>query len=178
MKNIKTYEGFFDIFKKKKSEDDKIVMDYIKRLEHLKSYLEKGGVAPYDITINLNGTETGEQYFTRYRFQFDDSPIRIVKAEADRKYRRGWSEEIQKQFINDDGAVKKNNNVFYKLYIENADESVRADVDLLEEMHELSEWCFKQNKENKRIKKIRGNMNPAADLLDDDIWGDTPVDKR
>jgi hypothetical protein len=66
--------------------------------------------------------------------------------------------------------VKKNNNVFYKLYIENADESVRADVDLLEEMHELSEWCFKQNKENKRIKKIRGNMNPAADLLDDDIW--------
>jgi len=26
--------------------------------------------------------------------------------------------------------------------------------------------------------RIRGNMNPAADLLDDDIWGDIPLDKR
>lgn len=177
MKTIKTYEGFFDIFKKKRSEDDKIVMDYIKRLERLKSYLEKGGVAPYEISISTEGTEAGEQYFTRYRFQFDDSPIRIIKTEADQKYGNGWGPETQKNYL-DGGAVKKNNNVFYKLYIENADESVRADVDLLEEIHELAEWCFKQNKENQRIKKIRSNMNPAADLLDDDVWGDTPLDKR
>ena len=177
MNTIKTFEGFFDIFKKKRSADDKIVMDYIKRLEHLKSYLEKGEVAPYEITISTEGTEPGEQYFTRYRFQFDDSPIRIIKTEADQKYGNGWGVETQKSYL-DQGGVKKDNNVFYKLYIENADESVRADVDLLEEMHELAEWCFKQNKENQRIKKIRGNMNPAADLLDDDIYGNTPVGKR
>ena len=41
MKNIKTYEGFFDFFKKKKSDDDQIAEDYLKRLEHLKSFLEK-----------------------------------------------------------------------------------------------------------------------------------------
>ena len=177
MRTIKTFEGFFDIFKKKRSDDDKIVMDYIKRLERLKSYLEKGEVAPYEITISTEGTEPGDQYYTKYRFQFDDSPIRIIKAQADEEFRRGWNEESQKSFF-DQGAVKKNNHVFYKLHIENADESVRADVDLLEEMHELSEWCFKTNKENIRIKKIRGNMNPAADLLDDDIYGDTPVVKR
>ena len=177
MKTIKTYEGFFDFFKKKKSEDDKIVMDYIKRLEHLKSYLEKGGVAPYEITISTVDTEPGERYYTRYRFQFDDSPIRIIKTESDKKYRNGWGPETQQNYL-DQGAVKKDNHVFYKLYIENADESFRADVDLLEEMHELAEWCFKKNKENQRIKKIRGNMNPAADLLDDDIWGDIPLDKR
>jgi hypothetical protein len=177
MKNIKTYEGFFDIFKKKKSEDDKIVMDYIKRLEHLKSYLEKGGVAPYDITTNPEGTEPGEKYFSRYRFQFDDSPIRIVKVEADRKYPKGWNEESQKSFF-EQGAVKKNNHVFFLLDIENVDETVKADVDLMEELFELAHFCYKQNKENKRIKKIRGNMNPAADLLDDDIWGDIPLDKR
>ena len=177
MKTIKTFEGFFDIFKKKRSEDDKIVMDYIKRLEHLKSYLEKGEVAPYEISISTEGTEPGEQYFTRYRFQFDDSPIRIIKTQADRKYNSGWSRETQKNYL-DQGAVKKDNHVFYKLHMENADEPVKANVDLLEEMHELSEWCFKQNKENQRIKKIRGNMNPAADLLDDDIYGNTPVGKR
>jgi hypothetical protein len=108
---------------------------------------------------------------------FDDSPIKIVKAEADRKYRQGWNQETQKNYI-DGGAVKKNNNVFYKLYMENADESVIGSPDLLEDLYELGEWCFKRNKENQRIKKIRGNMNPAADLLDDDIYGNTPVNKR
>jgi len=177
MKTIKTYEGFFDFFKKKESDDDKIVKDYIKRLEHLKTYLEKGEVAPYDILINTEGTEQGESYYTRYMFMFDDSPIKIVKAEADRKYRQGWNQETQKGYI-EQGAVKKNNNVFYKLYMENADESVIGSPDLLEDLYELGEWCFKRNKENQRIKKIRGNMNPAADLLDDDIYGNTPVNKR
>ena len=79
MKTIKTFEGFFDIFKKNRSEDDKIVIDYIKRLEHLKKYLEKGEVAPYEITISTEGTEPGENYYKRYRFMFDDSPIKIIK---------------------------------------------------------------------------------------------------
>lgn len=177
MNTIKTFEGFFDIFKKKRSADDKIVIDYIKRLEHLKTYLEKGEVAPYEITTSTEGTEQGENYYRRYRFMFDDSPIRIIKAQADRKYRQGWSRETQQNYI-DQGAVKKDNHVFYKLHMENADEPVKADVDLLEELHELAEWCYKTNKENIRIKKIRGNMNPAADLLDDDIYGNTPVGKR
>ena len=177
MNTIKTFEGFFDIFKKKRSADDKIVIDYIKRLEHLKTYLEKGEVAPYEITISTEGTEPGENYYKRYRFMFDDSPIKIIKAQADRKYRNGWSLETQQGYI-DQGAVKKDNHVFYKLHMENVDEPVKANVDLLEEFHELAEWCFKTNKENIRIKKIRGNMNPAADLLDDDIYGDTPVGKR
>lgn len=176
MKTIKTYEGFFDFLKKKKSEDDTIVEDYMNRLEHLKSHLEKGGVSPYEILINTEGTEQGESYYTRYRFMFDDSPIRIAKAQADRKY-TGWNVETQKDFI-EQGCVKKNNSVFYLLSIDSADETVRGSADLLEDLYELAEWCFKRNKENKRIKKIRGNMNPAADLLDDDIWGGVDPEHR
>ena len=171
-----TYEGFFDFFKKSESDDDKIVKDYIKRLDHLKTYLERGKVAPYDILINTDGTEQGESYYTRYRFIFDDSAIKIVKAESDKKY-TGWNIESQKDFI-EQGGVKKKNSVFYLLSIERAEETVRGSADLLEDLYELAEWCFRRNKENKRIAKIRGNMNPAADLLDDDIWGDTPLDKR
>ena len=99
------------------------------------------------------------------------------ETQSDSKYGQGWGQETQKNYI-DQGCVKKNNHVFYKLHMENADEPVKANVDLLEEFHELAEWCYKTNKENIRIKKIRGNMNPAADLLDDDIYGNTPVGKR
>lgn len=188
MKTIKTYEGFFDFLKKKrtssadvpakaKSADDVIVEDYMKRLEHLKGHLEKGKVSPYDILINTEGTEEGV-YYTRYRFMFDDSPIRISKVEADgRKYRSGWNIETQKSYM-EQGAVKKNNHVFYLLLIENADEAVNGDVGLLEDLHELADWCYKKNKENRRIDKIRGNMNPAADLLDDDIWGGVDPEHR
>jgi hypothetical protein len=107
---------------------------------------------------------------------FDDSPIRIAKAQADRKY-TGWNVETQKDFI-EQGCVKKNNSVFYLLSIDSAEETVRGSADLLEDLYELAEWCFKRNKENQRIKKIRGNMNPAADLLDDDIWGGVDPEHR
>jgi len=177
MKWLKTYEGFFDFFKKKKSGDDEIAKTYIKRLEHLKSHLEKGNNSPYNILINTEGTEEGEQYYTRYMVKFDDSPIRISHVAADEKYSAGWNQESQKGFIND-GAVEKNNRIFYRLYIENVDESVIADVSLLEELFELIDWCFKKNKENTRINKIKGDINPAADLLDDGIWGDLPINDR
>jgi len=41
MRLIKTYEGFFDFFKK--SEDDKIALEYINRLKKVK------GISPYSI---------------------------------------------------------------------------------------------------------------------------------
>jgi hypothetical protein len=42
MKYIKTYEGLFDFFRKK-SEDDKIALDFIKRLEIILDYYNLTG---------------------------------------------------------------------------------------------------------------------------------------
>lgn len=176
MKNLKTYEGFFDFFKKKESEDDKIAQGYLKRLEHLKSFLEKGEVSPYEIVFSDHNSDADRSYL-RYTFTFDDGAVRICKAEADKKFRHGWNEETQKDFI-DQGCVKKNNHVLYMLDIKRVDECVIADWTILEELFELAEWCFKKNKQNIRINRIKGDINPSADLLDDDIWGDTPLDKR
>lgn len=112
MKYIKTYEGLFDFFRKKseddKSEDDKIALEFTKRLEKVH------GISPYTIKINTEGTEDGEQYWTRYKIDFDDTPIRIVKVEADRKYKNGWNVEYQKTLINQ-GAVRKSNHILYAL---------------------------------------------------------------
>jgi len=157
MKNIKTYEGFFDFFKKKKSEDDQIGEDYLKRLKNLKSFLEKGGVSPYEI-VSKHDIDEDSKYL-RYTLTFDDGAIRICKVEADKKYRQGWNLQTQKEFI-ERGCVKKNNHVLYLLDIKRVEECLLADWTILEDIFEMAEWCFNKNQKNIRINKIKGDMNP------------------
>ena len=164
MKYIKTYEGLFDFFRKK-SEDDKIALDYIKRLERVK------GISPYPLSYNSQGTDEDTELM-RYRVIFDDTPIRIGRYSVTNRRLTGWDEETQSRWIKEDGAVKKNNKVFYRLYLENPDESVLASCDILEELFDLTEKVFKKNKTAMRIKKIQDEMNPAADVLDKDLYDD------
>lgn len=168
--------GFFDFLKKKVSGDDEIVSSYITRLKHLRDHLDCGEVSPYTIMVNLEGTVEGESYYTRYRFEFDDGPIRVIKVECDIKY-VAWDREVQSELIKG-GAVKMNHRIFYLLFIEYCEEYVKADVDLMEEIFVLADFCYNKNKDNIRISKIRGNINPAADLLDNDIWGNIPLGDR
>ena len=163
MKYTKTYEGLFDFFRKK-SEDDKIALDYIKRLERVK------GISPYPLSYNPQGTDDDSEMM-RYRVIFDDTPIRIGRYRViNPSLTRGFNQQTQKDWIGQ-GAVKKNNKVFYALIIETTDgqEYVLASWDILEELFDLTEKVFKENKTAKRIKKIRDEMNPAADILDDNL---------
>ena len=165
MKYIKTYEGLFDFFRKK-SEDDKIALDFIKRLERVK------GISPYPLSYNPEGGDEDTELM-RYRVIFDDTPIRIGRySVTNPRITIGWNEETQSRWIKEDGAVKKNNKVFYRLYLETPDESVLASWNILEELFDLTEKVFKENKTAMRIKKIRDEMNPAADLLDNDLDDD------
>jgi hypothetical protein len=65
MRSIKTYEGFFDFFKKKISEEDKVCQEYISRLEKVK------GISPYKITSVFRDDEQIEKH--EYKVEFDDS---------------------------------------------------------------------------------------------------------
>jgi hypothetical protein len=167
MEYIKTYEGFFDFFGRKKeiSEDDKIINDYIKRLKRIK------GVSPYDITLDTHGTEEGEKYHYRYKVWFEDTPIHIRAASCASKYKLGWSEETQKGWI-EDGAIKKNNHLFYSMSVEVMGEEVyiKTSASKIEELFNLVQNVYKIDKEARRIQKIRTEMNPAADKLDPDIY--------
>jgi hypothetical protein len=172
MKYIKTYEGLFDFFRKK-SEDDKIALDFIKRLKRVK------GISPYPLSYNPQGTDDDSEMI-RYRVIFDDTPIRIGRySVTNPRITRGWSEETQKGWI-EQGAVKKNNKVFYALIIETTDdhEGVLASWNILEELFDLTEKVFKENKTAMRIKKIRDEMNPAADVLNKDLDDESdPIDE-
>lgn len=164
MKNIKTYEGFFDFFRKKqKSEDDKIIDTFIKRLKRIKD------ISPYKITLSTTSTVEGEQYWTKYEVEFEDVPFRIVKAEADRKY-PSWSVEFQKGSI-DMGAVKKDNHTFYfiKTYPIDGEVVVTPSITKIEELFDLVDDVYKKDKKAKEIKKITDEINPAADRLDPDM---------
>ena len=160
MNNIKTYEGFFDWFKGKKSEEDKIIFDFIKRLRKV------NGISPYEIKLNTEGTEEGEQYWTSYEVIFDDVPIKITKIESDKKYRLGWSDDAQEEWISE-GRVKKNNHIFYSLWLEYLEERLSGSVDIMEELFELTDKVYKEDVRARRIKRIRDEMNPAADKISD-----------
>lgn len=164
MKHLKTYEGLFDFFRKK-SEDDKLALDFMRRLQRIK------GLSPYKIEKDTEGTEEGECYYTRYKIFFDDTPIKISKGEADSKYGLGWTEGTQESYIKN-GAVKKNNWVFFKLYAEYPDASIIASPNIMEDFFDLADEIYNRDVKLRRIKKIRDEMNPAADKLDPEIWGE------
>ena len=162
MKNIKTYEGFFDFFRKQ-SEDDKIVDMYIKRLKRIKD------ISPYKITFSDNGTVPNEQYWTKYKVEFEDVPFRVVKAEADGRF-TFWSEQTQKNYL-EGGNVKKNDCIFYGMITFPMGDAVRVTPSLrkIEELFHLVEEVYKKDQNARRIKKITDEINPAADRLDPDM---------
>ena len=163
MKHVKTYEGFFDLFRKK-SEDDKLALDFMKRLQRIK------GISPYKIEKDTEATIEGEQYWTKYRIFFDDTTIKITKAQADSKY-TGWDVETQEAWIKD-GAVKKNDYVFFGIIAEYVGEHIVCSPSIAEDFFDLAEEVYNRNVKLSRVKKIRDEMNPAADRLDPEIWGE------
>jgi hypothetical protein len=168
VKYLKTYEGLFDFFRKK-SEDDKLALDFMKRLQRIK------GISPYKIEKDTEGTEEGECYYTRYKIFFDDTPIKVTKAQADRKYKQGWNRETREAWVKD-GAVVKNNSLVLQLYAEYPDAKIIASPDIIEDFFDLAEEVYNRDVRLSRIKKIRDEMNPAADKLDPEIYGEPEED--
>jgi hypothetical protein len=198
MEYIKTYEGFFDgLFGRKKkdldkpkpdieaesiTEDDKIINMYFRRLERIK------GISPYDIQYTDKGTEQGEQYWDKYTVLFDDVPFSVRRVASDLKYSEGWADDTQKNWISN-GGIRKNNHVFYRIVSwpavsSGGDDQNDDDIVPLvtswpraEQLFKLAEKLYKQDKYSRRIKRITDEINPAADLLDPDIYPDKDKDK-
>ena len=164
MRNIKTYEGFFDRFRKK-SEEDKLALDFMKRIQRVK------GISPYKIEKDTDRTQEGEQYDTRYIIHFDDTKIEVRKVECDKKYQAGWNRETQNSWIKD-GAIKKDNHVFFSLKATYVGEHIVCSPSIVEDFFNLTEEVYNRDVKLRRIKKIRDEMNPAADKLDPEIYGE------
>jgi hypothetical protein len=146
----KVNEGFFDFFKKE-TEDDKIAIKFINRLEKIK------GESPYKI-IDVNDAgdlpywvsqlpkENKEEYYSQvYVVKFDDVDLITTNDRSS------------------DGICSTK----WKVGIGNDDisELIYAKESIRKKIFELVDDIYKRDKEIKRINKIKREINPSADKL-------------
>lgn len=160
MKNLKTYEGFFDFFKRKESEDDKIALEYITRLKRVTD------ISPYDIV--KNDDTRGSHSIFKYDVIFDDTEIKVAKVES--HLSRGFPQE-QQNFLIERGLIRMSNKIFYALRVNCVGEieKVYPRASILRDLYDLCDSVYKKDKEARRIRNINININPAADKLNPDI---------
>jgi len=161
MRNLKTYEGFFDFFKSQPSEDDKIALEYIARLKKVK------GISPYKITYDEDQREGNNFEIDKWIVDFEDTPIKLWSVISLRS--NGFDEQSQELLINKK-LTKYNDREFYGLNVicEGEPENCKAKPKILKELVELVKSVYENDKEARRIEHIRINMNKAADLIEDE----------
>lgn len=159
MKYLKTYnEALFD-FLKKKSDDDKIILEFIKRLEKIKDRM------PYQIIKNpkreefplwmdkfFNNSTNEDEHDYVFLIRFDDVDIivaddRVTYVNTNTHEFHHYSKYPFPVYIGND--------------IDNLAEKVFARKSYRKKLFELAYKAYKK----KRINKIQDEINPAADLL-------------
>ncbi len=158
MKNIKTYEGFLDIFKSKEKNQNKLVEEYISVLQDMmlrKSEIVRTVIGPKnEIDFESYLSILPKPYIVKFKISVTDdtyttfcwraitkeqlrllSNIRVTKCAAD-ETKPKWTTETEKRWI-DSGAIKKNENEIYSFFID--EKPVVADVELIERLFDLCE---------------------------------------
>ena len=161
MKNLKTYEGFFDFFKSKPSADDEIALEYIARLKKVK------GISPYKITYDPINREGNNFEIDKWIVDFEDTPIKLWSVISLRG--NGFDEQSQDLLISKKLA-RYSDKEFYGLNVicEGEPENCKANPKILKELVELVKSVYENDKEARRIEKIKVNINKAADLIEDE----------
>lgn len=156
MSNVKTYEAFLDYFKKNRTEDDNIALEYIKRLKKVK------GISPYKVVYIPDDNENSNFDINIICVHFEDTPIKIWQA----IHSTGFGSE-SKDLLLSKGSVKYSNREYYLLKIEcdGEFETCKASAQIIKELFEISKSVYKIDRNINRIDKIKINMNDAADLI-------------
>lgn len=168
MKNLKTYEGFFDFLKSKPSADDEIALEYIARLKKVKD------ISPYKIEFIGDPNDGGyavhgqtSHKVDKWVVDFEDTPIKLWSVIS---FKSGGFDLQSQEFLASKNISKYNNKEFYALNIlcEGEPEKCKANPKILKELVELVKSVYENDKEARRIEHIRINMNKAADLIEDE----------
>jgi hypothetical protein len=173
MKHLKSYnEGFLDYFKKD-TNDDKITLDMIHRLEKVKD------INPYEIhdimsenmrlpawMSNVSDTSengTGSEYYSViYVVRFDDVDLLISNDRHNLIYNVTGLPAGEKKCVNK-----------WKLFIGNNTglcERIRSKESYRIKLYHLIDKIYSEDKERKRFDRIQTEINPAADLIDESIY--------
>lgn len=172
MKHLKSYnEGFLDYFKKD-TNDDKITLDMIHRLEKVKDSnpYEIHDIMKEDMRLPAwmqNAADTAENgarseyYSVIYVVRFDDVDILISNDRHNLIYNNTGLPAGEKKCKNK-----------WKLFIGNNTglcERVRSKESYRIKLFHLIGKIYKEDNERKRIDRIQTEINPAADLIDESI---------
>lgn len=146
MKNIKTYEGFLDLFKSKKGQSNqnslvKECISEVKDMRILRSEISRTIKTSKDeIQHNISLTWLEKPYIVKYKLNIGEfrtdrqkklfSNLLIIKFSTEENKLK-WTDEQEKEWL-EKGAVKKNDYEIYRLNI--GDKPVKADVELLEQL--------------------------------------------
>jgi hypothetical protein len=152
MVNLKTYEGFFDFFKKKDSEDDKIALTFIDRLGKVKA------ISPYDIKVIVS--EHGEAgKLTKFIVTFDDLVLIVKQADFSKPYpdNKRYRYNISVECSGD-----------YEKSVECSGdyEKVKCREKYERDLFNLINRVYKRDIEARRLNRIKSEINPSADLID------------
>lgn len=146
MNNLKSVNEFFDFLKSKDSEEDKIALIFIQRLEKIKD------TNPYKITEKRDSNSAGT--LVRYIINFDDSPILIIRVNwIHNPENRPDVEYSFKINCDDDIDLSKWTKIDCK-------------EKYMEKLFDLVDNVYKNVQYHNKINKIKSNINPSADLLD------------
>lgn len=157
MKNLKTYEGFFDFFKSRPSEDDKIALEYINRLKKVK------GISPYEITFDEVQRENNNFEVDKWTVDFEDTPIKLWSFIS--LISNGFDEQYQELLSKKLAKYSKKEFYGMKIMCDGKPENCKPNPKILKELVELVKSVYENDKEARRIEKINLNINPMADKI-------------
>lgn len=157
---MKHFKTFLNLFKRKYSESDKIVINIIDRLkkEDVSITVDARGVQLvgdvisgkhiHNINFNIKLTDMniniGQSVNTQGVLigEPTDIPLHLMDSRLS-NMKEGWDEKIQERFITE-GAIKKWNTHFYKLTVN--DEPVSAEYNIIEDLFHLSNKIYNNGK--------------------------------
>jgi len=152
MKHIKPINEFFDFFKKKMDPEDELALEFIKRLEKIK------GISPYEMK-KLDNSEI-------FGYTLGD---KITDSQKDYVMNNG---EIYKVFFDDVNLVvlclhsTQNDLTSSGIYgLRIGDERIQCRESYKKKIMELIKMIMRNTDKFSRVKRVRDNINPAADLL-------------
>ena len=173
MKHLKSYnEGFLDYFKKD-TNDDKITLDMIHRLEKVKDSnpYEIHDIMKEDMRLpawmsnaaHTSENDTGSEYYSViYVVRFDDVDVLISNDRHNLVNVQTGAPAGHKKCVNK-----------WKLFIGNNTglcERIRSKESYRIKLFHLIDKIYNEDIERKRIDRIQTEINPAADLIDESIY--------
>lgn len=145
-------KNFLNFFKKEPSEFDNIISGFITRVERIK---KSGKPSPY--RFKRNNEKNGGEIWDRYKIEFDDVNLYVLKAYSPKGFHTSHIIEYKKQ-----GGIFKNNRTLFFIMLkgDNLDEYIQPSIKIAEKLYNSVAESWISHKKYEKIEKLEAEINP------------------